>query len=82
MTLMDTEHTTWTKQYINGSWVDGSGEKTMENINPYTGEVIATWRSSNKKDIDKAYESAQKIRLNGRSLCPLRKKRCCVKFHP
>ncbi|WP_458127222.1 aldehyde dehydrogenase family protein [Paenibacillus sp. Z3-2] len=31
----------------------------MENINPYTGEVIARWRSSNKKDIDNAYESAQ-----------------------
>ncbi|WP_128101483.1 aldehyde dehydrogenase family protein [Paenibacillus sp. DCT19] len=59
MTLMDTKQT-WTKQYINGEWIEGSGEKTMENINPYTGEVIATWRSSNKEDIDRAYEAAEK----------------------
>lgn len=59
MTLMDTKQT-WTKQYINGEWIEGSGEKTMENINPYTGEVIATWRSSNKEDIDRAYEAAKK----------------------
>lgn len=60
MTLMETGHTTWTKQFINGEWVEGSGERTVENKNPYTGEVFATWRSSNKEDIDQAYEAAQK----------------------
>lgn len=39
MTLMEKTHATWTKQYINGEWVESSGEKTMENINPYPGEV-------------------------------------------
>lgn len=34
MTLMETEHTTWTKQFINGEWVEGSGEKVLENKNP------------------------------------------------
>jgi len=75
MTLMDTEHTTWTKQYINGQWVEGSGEKTMENINPYTGEVIATWRSSNKEDIDKAYESAQKNSIEWAKSLPAEKEK-------
>lgn len=62
MPLVDNQHktATWTNQFIAGSWVEGSGEKMIENINPYTGEVIATWRSSSQEDIDQAYESAQK----------------------
>ncbi|MBR2566797.1 MAG: aldehyde dehydrogenase family protein [Paenibacillus sp.] len=62
MTLVENQHKmgTWTKQYIAGKWVEGSGEKMLENINPYTGEVIATWRSSSQDDIDQAYESAKK----------------------
>ncbi|MBE7679161.1 aldehyde dehydrogenase family protein [Paenibacillus sp. P13VS] len=70
MTLMEKTPATWTKQYINGEWVEGSGEKTMENMNPYTGEVIATWRSSSKTDIDRAYEAAQKSSLEWRKSLP------------
>lgn len=70
MTLMEKTSATWTKQYINGEWVEGSGEKTMENMNPYTGEVIATWRSSSKTDIDRAYEVAQKSSLEWRKSQP------------
>ncbi|KOY13560.1 aldehyde dehydrogenase family protein [Paenibacillus xylanivorans] len=70
MTLMETEHTTWTKQFINGEWVEGSGEKTVENKNPYTGEVIATWRSSNKEDIDQAYEAARKSSVEWKKSLP------------
>ncbi|GAB1155409.1 benzaldehyde dehydrogenase [Paenibacillus illinoisensis] len=70
MTLMEKTSATWTKQYINGEWVEGSGEKTMENMNPYTGEVIATWRSSSKTDIDRAYEAAQKSSLAWRKSLP------------
>ncbi|WP_337032163.1 aldehyde dehydrogenase family protein [Paenibacillus illinoisensis] len=70
MTLMEKTPATWTKQYINGEWVEGSGEKTMENMNPYTGEVIATWRSSTKTDIDRAYEAAQKSSLAWRKSLP------------
>lgn len=70
MTLMETEHTTWTKQFINGEWVEGSGEKIVENKNPYTGEVIATWRSSNKEDIDQAYEAAQKSSVKWKKSLP------------
>ncbi|UPK46325.1 aldehyde dehydrogenase family protein [Paenibacillus pabuli] len=70
MTLMETGHTTWTKQFINGEWVEGSGEKTVENKNPYTGEVFATWRSSNKEDIDQAYEAAQKSSVEWKKSLP------------
>ncbi|KGR87018.1 aldehyde dehydrogenase family protein [Lysinibacillus odysseyi] len=50
--------TSYTKQYINGEWKVGSSEKTIKNINPYTGEEIFTIRSADKSDLDKAYEAA------------------------
>lgn len=72
MTLVDNQHktATWTKQFISGKWVEGSGERTIENINPYTGEVIATWRSSSPEDINQAYQSAQKSSLEWRAALP------------
>lgn len=84
MTLMDNRHTaaTWTKQYISGKWVDGTGEKMLENINPYTDEVIAVWRSSSKEDIDRAYQSAKKVQWNGRQLCHPLRKECFAKCLP
>lgn len=72
MALVDNQHkrAVWTKQYISGKWVDGSGEKMIENINPYTGEVIATWRSSSHEDIDQAYESAKKSAVEWKASLP------------
>ncbi|MCK6073945.1 aldehyde dehydrogenase family protein [Paenibacillus silvae] len=72
MTLMDNQRTaaTWTKQYISGKWVDGTGEKMLENINPYTDEVIAVWRSSSKEDIDRAYQSAKKSAVEWKAALP------------
>lgn len=72
MTLVDNQHksATWTKQFISGKWVEGSGEKTIENMNPYTGEVIATWRSSSPEDIDQAYKSAQKSSVEWKATLP------------
>lgn len=47
------------KQYINGQWREGTGEKMMENINPYTGELIYSYRSAGKQDVDDAYAAAK-----------------------
>ncbi|MGQ8874373.1 aldehyde dehydrogenase family protein [Paenibacillus sp. TSA_86.1] len=72
MTLAENQHATatWTKQYITGKWVEGSGDKMLENINPYSGEVIATWRSSSQDDIDQAYVSAQKSAVEWQATLP------------
>lgn len=51
---------TWTNQYIAGQWVEGTGEKMLENRNPYNNELIAEWKSSSKEDIDRAYRAAEK----------------------
>lgn len=49
----------FTKQYINGTWKPGSSEKSIENVNPYTGQKIATIRSANKADLDEAFQAAK-----------------------
>ncbi|MFC7679090.1 aldehyde dehydrogenase family protein [Paenibacillus sp. GCM10028914] len=49
----------FTKQYINGTWKLGSSEKSIENLNPYTGEQILTIQSANRKDLDEAFQAAK-----------------------
>ena len=46
------------KQYINGQWREGTSEKVMENHNPYTGELIYSYRAASTQDIDDAYAAA------------------------
>ncbi|MDO7905573.1 aldehyde dehydrogenase family protein [Paenibacillus sp. JX-17] len=58
MSLMNKSTKEWNKQYIAGQWVEGSGEKQLDNLNPFTGDVIGSWTSSSKDDIDRAYRSA------------------------
>ena len=47
------------KQYINGYWIDGGEAATMENLNPFTDEVIHTLHSAGTDDVDAAFQSAQ-----------------------
>jgi acyl-CoA reductase-like NAD-dependent aldehyde dehydrogenase len=51
--------TTYAKQFINGEWVDGSSSKSLENLNPYTGETLFTMSSASAEDLDKAFRSAE-----------------------
>ena len=46
------------QQYIGGEWRTGSGEAELTDRNPYTGEILYTYRSAGKKDLDDAYRAA------------------------
>lgn len=48
-------------QYINGVWKDGSGQATIQNTNPYNGEVIASYRAASLQDLGVAYETAKEV---------------------
>lgn len=48
------------KQFIDGIWREGTGDKMMENRNPYTGELIYSYRSASTQDVDDAYAAAKK----------------------
>ncbi|KGX90522.1 aldehyde dehydrogenase [Pontibacillus halophilus JSM 076056 = DSM 19796] len=60
----------FTKQYINGEWMNGSSEKTIENVNPYSEETINVIQSANKEDLDHAYKSAEVAQKEWQSLLP------------
>lgn len=48
------------KIFIDGQFVDSSGKKTMDILNPADGKTIATVQEGTTQDIDKAVASARK----------------------
>ena len=49
----------YNKIFINGKWVEGTGERILSDINPFTGEILYTYKEASIKDVDAAYESAK-----------------------
>ena len=47
------------KLYINGEWVESDSTNIYSNVNPATGEEIATFPSATVEDVNKAIEAAQ-----------------------
>ncbi len=50
---------TYDKLYVNGQWIEGTGESMLKNFDPYTGEVLYEYRSASKEDVDAAYQAAK-----------------------
>jgi aminobutyraldehyde dehydrogenase len=50
---------TW-KMFIGGEWVDSSRGETEADVNPATGEAVATVQVGTREDADKAVAAAQK----------------------
>ncbi|MEW1723244.1 aldehyde dehydrogenase family protein [Streptomyces sp. NPDC093109] len=46
------------QQYIAGSWRDGSSEKRLVDLNPYSGDPICDFAVATREDVDQAYRSA------------------------
>ncbi len=46
------------KQYINGQWREGTGERILENRDPYSGALLYSYRSASRADVDEAYAAA------------------------
>lgn len=65
--------TSFTQQYINGTWKQGSSEKTVENYNPYSNELLQTIQSANEKDLNEAYEYAEKAQSSWVDVSPAEK---------
>ncbi|MCA0972583.1 aldehyde dehydrogenase family protein [Halobacillus litoralis] len=63
----------FTQQFINGQWKNGSSEKTVENVNPYTKETIASIPSANEEDLNEAYEAARSAQKDWMELTPGKK---------
>jgi acyl-CoA reductase-like NAD-dependent aldehyde dehydrogenase len=46
------------RQFIAGQWVDAAGGGTFEDLNPYTGEVVATVAAGAREDARRAVQAA------------------------
>src|SRR5699024_4137450 len=56
----------FTKQYINGEWIESNSGETLEVINPATEEVAGKIAKGNKEDVDKAVDAAENVYLEFR----------------
>ncbi|RLL47087.1 aldehyde dehydrogenase family protein [Oceanobacillus piezotolerans] len=48
-------------QYINGEWREGTSTLTIDNKNPYNGEIIASYQAASMDDLNHAYEASDTI---------------------
>lgn len=51
-------NTDFTQMYIDGQWRKGNSDKTMKNVNPFSGEELFTIQAANKEDLNEAYAAA------------------------
>lgn len=49
---------TLSKQYINGSWRDGGSRNKLVNVDPYSGEELASMKIGTIEDVDQAYNAS------------------------
>ena len=56
-----TNFKTLNSQYIDGAWREGSSSLTIQNKNPYNGEIIAAYKAASIEDLDTAYQSAKSV---------------------
>ncbi|WP_371752607.1 aldehyde dehydrogenase family protein [Ferviditalea candida] len=63
----------YTKQFIAGEWVTGSGNDTIANKDPFTGEVINEIPTASKQDLDRAYQAAKEAQKEWARTLPAQK---------
>lgn len=66
-------HHNFTKQFIDGEWVNGSGGQTIENRNPFTNEVINRVSTATKADVDRAFQAAKNAQREWEAAVPMQK---------
>ncbi|WP_215189258.1 aldehyde dehydrogenase family protein [Exiguobacterium sp. s6] len=73
-------HTDFTKMYIDGQWVEGSSDKSIDNTNPFTDETLFAIRSADESDLDKAYAVAKEAQTEWATMLPQNRRALIEKF--
>lgn len=68
------------KQYIDGSWLDGSDDAVIINKNPYNQETIQEIKAASKEDVDKAYKAAKEASNSWANTLPQERSEIVMKF--
>ncbi|MFB6103827.1 MAG: aldehyde dehydrogenase family protein [Halobacteriaceae archaeon] len=56
------------RHYIDGEWVEGTGDETFDSINPATGEVLGTFHRGTPTDVETALAAADAAEAEWREL--------------
>jgi aldehyde dehydrogenase (NAD+) len=73
-------HTDFTKMFIDGQWVEGSSDKSIDNTNPFTDETLFSIRSADESDLDQAYEVAKAAQVEWATMLPQNRRALIEKF--
>ncbi|WP_206197405.1 aldehyde dehydrogenase family protein [Peribacillus frigoritolerans] len=63
----------YTKQFINGEWINGSSDKKIKNTNPFNGDLINEFNSADEGDLDRAYLAAEQAQKEWAATLPQEK---------
>ncbi|WP_018599970.1 aldehyde dehydrogenase family protein [Mycobacterium sp. 155] len=55
---------------IDGKWVEGSGDETIDVVNPATGQTITSFRAASVADVDAAVDAARRAQPGWAVLSP------------
>jgi aldehyde dehydrogenase (NAD+) len=70
----------YTKQYIDGQWREGTGNRVMENYDPYTGKLLYSYKAAGLQDVDDAYEAAARAQKEWAATMPAEKSEMMYKL--
>lgn len=62
------------KSYINGKWKKGTGNRSVDVLNPFTQENIFNFQSAGESDIDDAYAVAEEAQKEWAKTAPSQKR--------
>ncbi len=59
--------------YINGEWVDSSGEELFDVVNPANGQILARFPGGTREDVGRALEAAKRMFPGWKATPPARR---------
>lgn len=70
----------YSKQFIGGIWKDGTGNTILNDINPMSQEIIYSYKSASKKDVDEAFNAAKAAQRQWAMVTPKEKRELLLKL--
>src|SRR4051812_36008677 len=67
-------YTDLNKQFINGKWLDGTGDMLIENHNPYDNSLLLRLPSASEKEVDAAFYAAKHAAKDWANTNPLQRR--------
>ena len=79
MAIMDSAAVQHRKQYIGGEWVEAASGESFDDLNPYTGDVMATVAAGSRADAAAAVKAAAEAFPAWAATPPAEKQRLLLK---